>query len=82
VGLVGSAQLKEFTFVGRSVNLAARVQNLTRTLPANVIVTQALADTLDPRFRLRPLPDTRVKGIESPVAIYAVDGFEEDARPG
>jgi adenylate cyclase len=78
VGLVGSRRLKEYTFVGRSVNVAARVQGLTRMHPADIIVTQRLADALDPRFTLRPLPDSSVKGIEKPIAIYAVDGFEEN----
>ena len=77
-GLVGSRQMKEFTFVGGTVNVAARVQDLTRVQPADIIVTQTLRDSLDPRFQLRALPDTLVKGIEKPIAIYAVDGFDRD----
>ena len=61
-GLVGSRQLKEFTFVGGTVNVAARVQDLTRVHPADIIVTQTLRDSLDPRFQLRALPDTLLKG--------------------
>lgn len=76
VGLVGSRHLKEFTFVSPSVHLAARLEGLTRVHPADVIVTRTLGAALDPRFRLRELPDTPVKGIEAPVAIYAVDGFD------
>jgi adenylate cyclase len=75
-GLVGSRDLKEFTVVGGTVNVASRVQNLTRVHPANIIVTQTLRDSLDPRFQLRALPDTLVKGIEKPLVIYAVDGFD------
>ena len=77
-GLVGSRRLKEFTFVGGTVNVAARVQDLTRVHPADIIVTQTLRDSLDPRFQLRALPDTFVKGIEKPLAIYAVDGFHKE----
>ena len=58
--------------------MAARVQDLTRVHPADTIVTQTIRDSLDPRFRLRALPDTLVKGIEKPIAIYAVDGFDTD----
>jgi class 3 adenylate cyclase len=75
-GLVGSRDLKEFAFVGGTVNVAARVQDLTRQHAENIIVTAALKDSLDPRFRLRPLPDSRVKGVAEPLSIYAVDGFE------
>ena len=77
-GLVGSQQLKEFTFVGGTGNVAARVQDLTRDHSADIIVTQTLGDSLDPRFQLRALPDSLVKGIEKPIALYAVDGFDND----
>jgi len=78
-GLVGSRELKEFAFVGRTVNVAARVQDLTRQLPADVIVTESLRATLDPRFRLQAFPPTPVKGLARPVSIYGVEGFDEEA---
>jgi adenylate cyclase len=74
-GLVGSRDLKEFAFVGRTVNVAARVQDLTRQHSADIIVTAALKESLDPCFQLRALPTTRVKGVAEPLSIYAVDGF-------
>jgi len=76
-GLVGSRELKEFAFVGGTVNVAARIQDLTRQYDANIIVTAALKASLDPRFQLRPLPESRVKGVAEPLSIYAVDGFAE-----
>jgi len=81
-GLVGSQSLKEFTFVGGTVNVAARVQDLTRQHDANIIVTAALRETLDPRFRLRVLPETHVKGVAEPLSLYAVDGFTDGAVAG
>ncbi len=77
-GLVGSTDLKEFAFVGRVVNVAARVQDLTRQLSADVILTETLRRTLDPRFALRPLPATPVKGVAEPLVIYAVEAFADD----
>jgi adenylate cyclase len=72
-GLVGSRELREFAVVGRTVNVASRVQDLTRQYPADIIVTESVRRTLDPRFALRPLPPTRAKGLAEPVSIYAVD---------
>ncbi len=74
-GLVGSTDLMEFAFVGRTVNVAARVQELTRVYPADIIVTLAVQDGLDPRFVLHPLPATEVKGVADPLEIYAVESF-------
>lgn len=76
-GLVGSSELMQFTCVGRTVNMAARIQSLTRQYDADVILTEAVAAELDPRFRLRPLPPTAVKGIREPLVVFAADGFEE-----
>jgi adenylate cyclase len=75
-GLIGSRELVQFAFVGRVVNVAARVQVLTRALGAPLIVTDAVQRILDPRFRLRELPPTLVKGVELPLVIFALDGFD------
>jgi class 3 adenylate cyclase len=72
VGLVGSRDLKEFAFVGRTVNVAARAQELTRTFKTDVILTESLRRTIDPNFALKVLPDTLVKGVAEPLAIYAL----------
>jgi adenylate cyclase len=76
-GLVGSRELMQFAFVGRIVNLAARVQDLTRQLDADILVTGEVQKELDPRFSLRPLAPMPVRGISEPVATFAVDRYEE-----
>ncbi len=77
-GLVGSADLKQFAFVGPTVNLAARVQDLTRTLGTGILLTESLRERLDPRVVLKPLPATPVKGVAEPLVLYAV---EETSAP-
>jgi adenylate cyclase len=71
-GLVGSRQRKEYCCVGRTVNLAARVQALTRTHDVDILLTETVREKLDPAFTLRALPATAVKGIEEPVVTYTV----------
>lgn len=73
VGLVGSRELKEFAFVGRTVNVAARAQELTRTFKTDIILTEALKTTIDPEFALSRLPPTEVKGVDQALTIYALD---------
>jgi adenylate cyclase len=76
-GLVGSRDLIQYAFVGRTINVAARVQDLTRSYDADILVTRELRKGLDPRFSLRELPPAEVRGIAEPVGIFAVDGFTE-----
>jgi len=76
-GLVGSRDLMEFAFVGRTVNVAARVEELTRQYPTDIIVTERLRETLDASFRTTPLPPTPVKGVAQPLRIHAVEAQEQ-----
>ena len=75
-GLVGSRDLMQFAFVGRIVNLAARVQDLTRQHHVDILLTDAVRETLDPRFKLHELPATPVRGVAEPVVTFAAESFE------
>lgn len=50
VGVVGKADLLEFTVIGDTVNIAERVERMTRALDADVAISQAFAEAagLDP----------------------------------
>jgi class 3 adenylate cyclase len=56
------------------VNLAARVQALTRLHQVDILVTEALRAELDTGILLTPMPAERVKGFAEPVVTYAVKG--------
>jgi class 3 adenylate cyclase len=75
-GLVGSAELMQFTVVGTVVSVAARVQALTREHGVDVLLTSDVKRALDPRFALRELPPTPLKGFRDEVGIYAL--LEQD----
>jgi adenylate cyclase len=75
-GLIGSQDLIQYAFVGRTINVAARLQDLTRNYDADILVTPEIQQDLDPRFHLREFPPAEVRGIAEPVGIFAVDGFD------
>jgi class 3 adenylate cyclase len=81
-GLVGSRERKEFSFLGGPVNLAARVQALTRLHQVDILVTEALRAELDKGILLTPMPAERVKGFAEPVVTYAVKGTIESRPDG
>jgi adenylate cyclase len=71
-GLIGSRERMEYGFVGRTVNLAARVQSLTRVHGVDILVTEAVRSELDDSFHVDAMPPELVKGIADPVATFAV----------
>jgi adenylate cyclase len=73
-GLLGSHARREYAFIGRSVNLAARLQALTRIHGVDILVSEALRAELDPGFILTPMPAAAVKGFAEPLLTYAVEG--------
>jgi adenylate cyclase len=73
-GVIGSAELQEFTVIGAPVNLASRVERLTRAHGARILLTSAVRTHLDPRFLLRELPPLQVRGVAEPVTVFSLEG--------
>jgi class 3 adenylate cyclase len=71
-GLVGTRERMEYACIGRTVNVAARVQTLTRTHQTDILITGAVREPLDPTFTLIPQPAAPIKGIAEPIVTFAV----------
>jgi adenylate cyclase len=58
--------------VGDTVNLASRLQGLTKELGADIIISKTTRSRLEDDLPLKELPAARVKGKSQPVEIYAL----------
>jgi adenylate cyclase len=81
-GILGSDELMEFTVIGDTVNVAARVESMTRTHDVDILVTEDVRSRLDARFEVRTLPPTPVKGKAQPIATWAVEKLNPSRPAG
>jgi adenylate cyclase len=71
-GVVGSNELLEFTVMGDVVNVASRVEGLTRQLDADILVTEEVKSRLSDRFTMSEMPPALIKGKSSSILTWAV----------
>lgn len=76
VGVMGAGELNKFTVTGDPINVASRVEGLTREHRVDLLITEEIRRTLDDRFRLRSMPAAYVKGKPNAIQTYFVEGID------
>jgi adenylate cyclase len=65
----------EYTAIGDTVNLASRLQDATKEVGAEILISKATNEAIQSRINGRRLGELQMRGRQQPVEIYCVNGI-------
>jgi len=71
-GNIGGAERLSYALVGDPVNLASRIQGLTKDFEVDILISEATRKSIDAATAVEELPAVRVKGRAEEVNVYKV----------
>lgn len=73
VGNIGSAERLDYTAVGDTVNLAARLESATRALGVDILISESTYHSVRGMYKVRDMGEIAVKGRQDLTQTFSVE---------